>query len=253
MKIISFHLKGKTAHFRRYYANSSALSYTVPPRTTIIGIIAGLLGKERDSYYSLFSLEQCHVAVAIRSPIKKIVQKMNLLMIKSLNDLNGYQDNHSQTATELIIPQNIRTDILHYQVWFHHKDERIMDKFDKLMCKGPFYLSKGIALALGTAFNLGWLEYDSEGIIGEMTFSNDTKYVSSIIPSKKIISLSAAMMNEGQYALLKENLPLEFDEARKITENGIGSFIISMDGKPIPAVLDSSVKLSSGDTIVWME
>jgi CRISPR-associated protein Cas5h len=253
MKIISFHLKGKMAHFRRYYSNSSALSYTVPPRTTIIGIIAGLLGKERDSYYSYFSLEQCCVATAVCAPIKKIMQKMNLLMIKNANDLNGSQDNHSQTATELIIPQNIRTDALDYQVWFHHKDAGLMNEFSKLLCSGLFYHTKGINLGLGTAFSLGWLETDVMELDGEVKKSSEAEYIYSIIPSAKIKSLNVGMMTEGQYALLRENLPLEFNELRRITENGISSFIISMNGNPIPAMMESSVRLNDGKTIVWME
>ena len=42
MKILTFRLQGKMAHFRRYYSNSSALTYTIPPRTTVLNI-AGLL------------------------------------------------------------------------------------------------------------------------------------------------------------------------------------------------------------------
>ncbi|HBM79479.1 MAG TPA: CRISPR-associated protein Cas5, partial [Clostridiaceae bacterium] len=59
MQVISLHFKGKMAHFRKYYSNSSALSYFIPPRTTIIGIVAGFLGYERDTYYEDFSLENC--------------------------------------------------------------------------------------------------------------------------------------------------------------------------------------------------
>ena len=70
LKIFSFHLRGKMAHFRKYYSNSSALSYFIPPRTTVVGILAGLLGRERDTYYNEFSLKKCNIALAIQSPIK---------------------------------------------------------------------------------------------------------------------------------------------------------------------------------------
>ena len=95
MKILTFRLQGKMAHFRRYYSNSSALTYTIPPRTTVIGIVAGLLGYPRDSYYDFFSLDHCRIALTIGSRLKKQMQKMNLLMIKSPNDLNGSQEYHS--------------------------------------------------------------------------------------------------------------------------------------------------------------
>ena len=51
MDLLVFDISGKFAHFRKYYTNSSSLTYLVPPRTSIYGLIAGILGLERDSYY----------------------------------------------------------------------------------------------------------------------------------------------------------------------------------------------------------
>lgn len=63
MKFLVFDLKGKFAHFRKFYTNSSSLSYLVPPRTVIEGMVAAILGFERDSYYDMFSAENLLVAV----------------------------------------------------------------------------------------------------------------------------------------------------------------------------------------------
>ncbi|MCS7245973.1 MAG: CRISPR-associated protein Cas5, partial [candidate division WOR-3 bacterium] len=46
--LISFELKGKFAHFRAFYSNATAISYYFPPRTTLVGLVAGILGRERD-------------------------------------------------------------------------------------------------------------------------------------------------------------------------------------------------------------
>jgi len=35
MEILSFDIVGKFAHFKKYYANNTALSFSIPPRTTI--------------------------------------------------------------------------------------------------------------------------------------------------------------------------------------------------------------------------
>ena len=47
MRGVIFDIEGKFAHFRKIYTNSSSLSYLVPPRTTVQGIIAAMLGYER--------------------------------------------------------------------------------------------------------------------------------------------------------------------------------------------------------------
>jgi len=253
MKVLSFHIKGKMAHFRRYYSNSSALSYTIPPRTTIAGIVAGLLGYERDSYYEIFSLERSHISVATCCSTKKIIQKLNLLMVKRANDLNGSKEHHSQIATELIIPQNIRTGYLDYQVWFHHQDQQLMNNLEDLLNIIPHaYCSKGISLGLGTAYNVGWLEYEGIFEAGERKRSN-VELISSVIPLAKLKTIHMDKMSEGEYALIKEELPLEFDEGRRITNKGKGSMIINLNAKPIPASVTSYVKINDGKTIMWME
>ncbi len=66
MKITVFDLYGKFAHFRKFYTNSSSLTYLIPPRTTIEGIIAALLGYERDSYYDVLSVDKLNIAVKKR-------------------------------------------------------------------------------------------------------------------------------------------------------------------------------------------
>lgn len=61
-EVIIFDIMGRNAHFRKFYTNSSSLSYLVPPRTVIAGLIAGLLGlpserftnDEKETYYEKF-------------------------------------------------------------------------------------------------------------------------------------------------------------------------------------------------------
>lgn len=44
MEVLSFEVRGRTAHFRKPWANSSALSYGGPPPTTVFGIIGAAAG-----------------------------------------------------------------------------------------------------------------------------------------------------------------------------------------------------------------
>lgn len=253
MKLLSFHLRGKVAHFRRYYSNSSALSYSIPPRTTIVGIVAGLLGYERDSYYDVFSLDQCNIAVANCSPVKKLVQKMNLLKVENPNDFNGSKGYHSQTSTELILPQNIRTGMIDYQIWFHHQDSIIMERLEQIVQFSHVgYGSWGTSLALGAASHLGWLQY--EGVMeGEKYDLPNTVEIDTVIPVKYITRLEMSERLEYEYRLVKEDLPLEFDRERRLTECGKGNTIINLCPFPIIANVTNHIKLSNGRAITWME
>lgn len=67
MKAISFRLYGRFGHFMRAETGTSALSYPVPPRTVILGILGAVLGLEKDTPQQL--LEPFQVAVAGGVPI----------------------------------------------------------------------------------------------------------------------------------------------------------------------------------------
>lgn len=247
MNVLSFHLKGKMAHFRRYYSNSSALSYTIPPRTTIVGLIAGLLGYPRDSYYEDFSKDQCKIAISVRAPIKKQIQKLNLLMIKTPNDLNGSQEHHTQTATELVLPQNIRTGYIDYQIWLFHRDQSIMERlFDFI--SGPGYVTKGISVALGTAQHLGWVD-DVKLLEGEEKGEGWAE-IHSVIPSRKLHKIDFSSFS-SEYRLYKEDMPIAFNNERKLVDKG--NMIINVQLSPVRAHVTNFIRLSNDEMITWVE
>jgi CRISPR-associated protein Cas5h len=62
MKITIFRYKGKIGHFLRAESNRSSLTYPVPPRTVLLGIIGAILGMEKDEPQQL--LNDAHIAVS---------------------------------------------------------------------------------------------------------------------------------------------------------------------------------------------
>ena len=66
MRLISFRLSGRFGHFLRAEAAASALTYPVPPRTAILGVIGALLGLQKDRPQSL--LEPAFIALEGRLP-----------------------------------------------------------------------------------------------------------------------------------------------------------------------------------------
>lgn len=248
MKILNFHIRGKMAHFRRYYSNSSALSYSIPPRTTIIGFIAGLLGYERDSYYDEFAPAQCSVAVGIQSPQKKNIQTVSLLMIKSTNDLNGSQPFHSQTPTEIITPVHLRHGFLDYEVWFHHQNQRIMDNLYAQLRLKYGYLTRGVSAALGTAQHVGWVE-DGKVLEGEEEGQAEA-FIHSVIPVSNISKLNL-VNHEYKLHLQKEDMPIHFHNDRTIASKG--NFMINASASPVHATVHRAVRLSDERIITWME
>lgn len=66
MELINFRLSGRFAHFLRAEASASALSYPVPPRTVILGILGAVLGLSKDEPQLV--LEPANIAISGKLP-----------------------------------------------------------------------------------------------------------------------------------------------------------------------------------------
>ena len=92
MEMAVFDIWGDYGHFRRGYTTTSPLTYPFPSRTSIAGMVAAILGLERDSYYDLFGEDNSLFALQILHPIKKVTINQNLIDTKTgyfLWDNNG--------------------------------------------------------------------------------------------------------------------------------------------------------------------
>lgn len=251
MQVIQFNLQGKMAHFRKYYSNSTALSYYVPPVTTIKGILAGVLGMERDSYYKLFSNQQCQIAISVQSRIKKITQTMNLLNVDGINDLCGAGRNRTQNDTEWIVPENIRTGIISYGVVVKHNDVKVIEKLQEVICTNmDNYYSEGISVALGAAQCLGWIS-GGQVLQAEPYLACAPIETAFAIPIDKLKDID---MSTSSCSLRKEETITEFDEKRFITQDSKQDILLSGDGRKIVVNLkpDTQYWIVNGENMLFL-
>ena len=66
MELINFRLRGRFAHFLRAEASASALSYPLPPRTVLLGLMGAILGLSKDTPQVV--LEPANIAVSGKFP-----------------------------------------------------------------------------------------------------------------------------------------------------------------------------------------
>jgi len=116
-KILVFNISGKFAHFRKFYTNSSSLTYIIPPRTVVMGILGSILEKSRDEYYTLFSPDKCKLSVSLKSKVKKHFESLNYL----------HKNAHTQIPLELLVPLN-KNDSLRYNIYVYHKNNHIIEE-----------------------------------------------------------------------------------------------------------------------------
>lgn len=76
---LSFTVSSPWGHFRRIEGNIVKQTYRVIPRTTVAGLIAAILGIERDGYYDLFAPGESLVAIEPVSELRTMKLPMNTL------------------------------------------------------------------------------------------------------------------------------------------------------------------------------
>lgn len=251
--VLIFDIYGPVAHFRKYYTNSSSLSYAFPPRTVITGLVAGLLGWERDSYYDILSPQNCSVAVKLETPYRKIFQTVNYLFVKSLSELNGCSG-HTQIPLELVVP-SIGEKEIRYRIYFAHHDEAIMNELASVLENRKYYYPPYLGL---TEFIAKVEPVATKGVIISEIPPGEIVEVRTPV-NKNCLQKGGIFFeipdSDVPLQYLKERMPLFFLPGRKL--GGIADFVFEKNQRPMRAILKTSawkVKyLDNEETIVFME
>jgi CRISPR-associated protein Cas5h len=90
-RCLSLTVRGPWGHFRRVEGNVVKQTYRIIPRTTVAGLLAAVLGIERDGYYTLFAREESAIAVQPTRELRTVNVPMNTLSTAAgdLRSLNG--------------------------------------------------------------------------------------------------------------------------------------------------------------------
>lgn len=178
-QFIVFDWKGKMAHFRQFDANSSSLSYSFPPPTVVMGLVAGLLGMRRDEYYDLLGPDRLKISVQIKTPPRKIMQSVNYIFAKSVNDLNmSGESPHTQIPVELLTAKDFPDGFLCYRVVLQTPDATLHGFITKALEQNRYKFLP----YFGSAPFQSWLEWPGP-----------IKSVSPILDETVIVDTTAAV------------------------------------------------------------
>lgn len=229
-EVLIFDLIGYAAHFRKFYTNSSSLSYSVPPRTTISGIIAAILGLERDSYYEDFNVENVDLAVRKNNKTRKIIQSLNYMKITSKKHFE-FPENHTQIPFEIILGEE---EFISYRIYFSSLNKKIMNDLETRLEEKRYYYTPALG-AIPFNCNINYIG-KTEGEI-----RNDEKvFISSIIPMSKIKEKGIEILdiNDKKSILVKERMTREFKNKREI--KSVESYIYDENINSLPVRLTES-------------
>lgn len=71
-RCLSFTVRSTWGHFKRVGRSVTKQTYRIPPRTTVAGMLAAIVGAERDSYYDVFGVDNAAIAITPLSDIRTV-------------------------------------------------------------------------------------------------------------------------------------------------------------------------------------
>ncbi|MGB9887677.1 MAG: CRISPR-associated protein Cas5 [Moorellales bacterium] len=227
-RVIVFDLTGFMAHFRKYYTNTSALTYGFPPRTVLMGIVAAVVGWERDSYYEI--LDRGRFGIGIKTPTRRLLQTVNyvrtkkedLLELRRLGRVPG-----TQTPLEFLLPAP-HCPALRFRVFFNHPDSALLDALAVRLRQGRTYYPLYLGITECPALAL-WVD-EVEGSSWEVIPAGSAVALNTVVN----VELVKEVLVGGGGAtgrLVRERVPHSFGPGRTLRPPA--SVIYESDGRPI--------------------
>lgn len=246
--------QGAIAHFRKFYTNSSSLSYAFPPRTVIIGMLAGIVGLERDTYYEKFKPEDFQCTVELLTSVRKISQTVNYMFVKSPNDLNR-SSGPTQIPLEIVLSQKSLKDRysrIEYRLYIKHRNLEFMREWKKRAQNSEFVYPPcfGLSELTSTLQYEAWVDGKD---ITELP-SGNTVQIDSICPLDVIEEKGLAIDLKGTRQYIKERMPRYFSKGRFL--EATRQYIYEQNGNSIVSILGNPVlKVEFNEEakhILWM-
>ncbi|WP_394906756.1 CRISPR-associated protein Cas5 [uncultured Mesonia sp.] len=248
MEILSFKISGKMAHFRKYFANNTAFSFSIPPRTTLMGIVAAAMGWSKDSYYEKLSSENIQFGIRVVSPLKKSFHRLNFLSIKSTGDMAKKwssdfrgEGGRIQTPFEIVSAWDIAKDNVVYQV-FLKANKGGEDTFNSIknqfLEKEPVYnISLGTANFSAQLSDIDLIKNDKV----EKKESSDYILMDSALPVDNVEDLKFEKEEYTNYNFVEEDmLPSDFKANGNREVRKMNKLLFSTTENPLRVKLKNS-------------
>lgn len=225
--LVIFDLTGPYAMFRKFYTNSSSLSYPFPPRSTLSGLIAGLMGYERDTYNEDFQPSKCKIALSVRTPTRRVMQTVNYLMTKQASGFDG-SEGGTQIPIEWIYPA-VPYESLQYRVYATHDDSDWLNRLDLLIRTETWVYPP----YLGLTECLAQVRHIASVTDWRLKDSKSSVRLATVLPVEALEGLPSLI--EGSQ-IIKERMPFVLNNQRQL--EAIGDVLLERTGKGITASLN---------------
>jgi len=229
MKVLVFDIWGQYAHYKKIYATTSAVSFVIPPKTSLYGYIGAILGleKEQNAYLGYFQDKCCLMAIKVCRPI--VMQRINTNLRPNLGRI---VKNRKPTTIEYVYQPR-------YRVYFTHQDLSLYQRLQQALIQQSCVFTP----TLGLANLLSKFEYQGE-FNAIKHFAESAQNIHSVIPKEYLIKFSADHLVENGNEIIEQGMyTVEMNRHRETTERT--DIILDRTGKAIPAYVTHFYKVDN--------
>lgn len=248
MRVVRFRYHGRVGHFLRAEMNASALSYPVPPRTALLGLIGNILGLSKDEAPRVLS----GAAIGVRGKVpRKHYHHANVrkefpaalpLWMKPARTVDGTEDHTgagfvSQVVQEWLLDPN-------FVVYAASPDPRgwIADLEARLRSGRTHFTP-----CLGLAWMLARVEW-GEAHDGE-PLPHGVHDVATVCPRRDGNELELSQLADRQHHAVQEvRMPSDVTPDRVFVH---ANYYLEMQGRPIP-VRTANAWSSGEEAIIFL-
>lgn len=226
-KYLIFDISGEFAHFRKFNTTTSPLTYPIPPRTTLAGMLGAIIGLDRFSFYDIFSRENAFISLQIINPIRKTSHAFNLVDTKK-----SFFNITNRTQIEFELIKNA-----HYRIFVSVLDEEIYSILKKNIKLNQTHFTPYLGLSQFTA-KIDFIS-EAEGINKETTNYEDIITVLNLSHCKKENPIEFDYTSKYSSNTMAIEMKLEKNNKRIVTK--FADVLVELDGKPIKALLNNYI------------
>jgi CRISPR-associated protein Cas5h len=233
-EVLAFDVWGQYGHFRKIYTTTSPLTYSIPPRTAVTGLIGAILGLDKTEYIRHFTKQDAEIAIRLLNPVKKVTLSENLIDTKKAGAMMNVIRQRTQIRIELLKDPKFR-------IYVRHSDRELMEKLTEYLEGHRSVYTPCLGLSEHIAnFQLTVIHESEEASCEEKI------HAVTAVPEDKIKEIEF----EKELEYVQENMPNEMNPNRVVTE--YSSVILEQRTRPIKALVSDAVRLDSGEFIVFL-
>ena len=249
-QILIFDIKSEYGHFRKFNTTTSPLTYSIPTRPALVGLLGAILGIEREFSGSkfregnipvaeLFSKENAGIAVQIVNPVKKVNIAFNLL------------DTEKTAASFFNIKQRTQIEfellkVPHFRIFAGIKEQKLFIDLNKRIEENRMHFTPYLGLSQFTAT----IEY--KGIVKAVR--NDSSEFVEVITAVNLNNTLPDNPVEFNYAkefkYTSDTMPVVMQKDRRVTE--YAEVIMETNGNPISIRSENILQLQNWGNILFL-